>query len=576
MNHGSLTAPSTSERTDAHRSPPRWRSGLSRNLDWLLLLALGLTIYVSRVGALTIRGEETRRVSITREMLEHHNVFVQTEQDEVFAERPPLCNWIIACGILISGSDSVVPARLFSAFATIATSLLLYAYGRSVMSRVGALAAATGYLTMGQIMQLGGMAENEAVMTLTFSAGLLLWEWGYRQRWPASRTWCLAYGCIALATLTKGLQGPVYFVGGVSLFLVLKNDVKFAATRAHVVAVCLFLLIIGLWQVPYLWYVGPHLAWETWTSEILKKTELLGPGKLVAHLATFPLVLLGGMLPWSWLLVAFADRRFRASLDPRRRSVAMFCLCAWIVAFPTVWFACGGRVRYLMPLFPMVAVLIAIVIDEACHAAKATWLGRAWNASLRLSAVAGLAVAVFATTLTVLPVSFYSAPNRFHLFVYAAAAAVGAVVLWRSCATSSERTTRVAIMSVASVLGLSYVLPYMDMKVAMSCDAASQMHAITAQLPENAEMVSLGEVDHVFRYHFKRPIHKLATHGEAPTEYFCFDDWSRAQLDLNFPWETVGEVCCDRNVDTHERYVIVGRRLPPSQARCPDEKTSWR
>jgi hypothetical protein len=116
----------------------------------------------------------------------------------------------------------------------------------------------------------------------------------------------------------------------------------------------------------------------------------------------------------------------------------------------------------------------------------------------------------------------------------------------------------------------------MDMKVAMSCDAVTQMHAITAQLPENAEMVSLGGVDHVFRYHFKRPIHKLATRGEVPSEYFCFDDWSRAQLDLSFPWETVGEVCCDRNVDTHERYVIVGRRLPPSQARCPDEKTSWR
>ena len=55
----------------------------------------------------------------------------------------------------------------------------------------------------------------------------------------------------ALAALTKGPQGPIYFVGSTWLFLLI-FDRKYLLRRGHLLGIVAFAAIIAAWQLPFL------------------------------------------------------------------------------------------------------------------------------------------------------------------------------------------------------------------------------------------------------------------------------------------------------------------------------------
>src|SRR5487761_134999 len=215
------------------------------NVRWVepqaLLLALVVgAIFFTRLGDLTLRGEETRRARVALEMLESGDWIVPREQGRLFPDRPPLGNWLIALSMLATGSTGAVAIRLPTALATLATSLLVYGYTRGFLGRNAALAAGLAYATSGQILQLGMLAETEATLTLLVGASLLSWHMGYLRGWPSALTWILGYGFAGLAALAKGPQGPIYFVGAVVLYLVGRRDWRFLFSGRHLVGAAVF------------------------------------------------------------------------------------------------------------------------------------------------------------------------------------------------------------------------------------------------------------------------------------------------------------------------------------------------
>src|SRR5579871_5349178 len=65
-------------------------------LEFALLLALVVAAFFSRMTALSVRGEESRRGLIAREMLESGDWIVPRCQGVPLFSRPPLQNWLIA------------------------------------------------------------------------------------------------------------------------------------------------------------------------------------------------------------------------------------------------------------------------------------------------------------------------------------------------------------------------------------------------------------------------------------------------------------------------------------------------
>src|SRR5689334_18490941 len=101
-----------------------------REPELLLLVLLVVGVYFSRFDEPSLRGEETRWAGCAREHLMTGDWIVARQQGLVHPDRPPLVNWLIAGCMLVLGTDSILAVRLPSMLSTLATVVLIYAYGR--------------------------------------------------------------------------------------------------------------------------------------------------------------------------------------------------------------------------------------------------------------------------------------------------------------------------------------------------------------------------------------------------------------------------------------------------------------
>ena len=182
------------------------------------MLLTGL-IYGSRLGETPPSGEEPRRGQVAREMISSGDWIVPRQQGLPFLSRPPVQNWAIALVSLLWGKIDAVAIRLPSVAAILLTVTLIYAYGRSFLSRLGAMCAMLAFPTMGLVLQFGWLGETEALYTFVVAGSLIVWRWADAAGKSPLWGWCGGYGLAALGMLTKGPQAPAYFIGGVAIFL---------------------------------------------------------------------------------------------------------------------------------------------------------------------------------------------------------------------------------------------------------------------------------------------------------------------------------------------------------------------
>lgn len=485
-----------------------WTRCFERELGWLLILVLAL--YATRLTDLSIRGEESRRGRIAWEMVHSGDWLIPRVQGVPRLSRPPMQYWLIALVGEWRGRVDAVAVRLPSVLATLLTVLLIYGYGRCWMSRTGAFAAGAMYATFAQVLQLGRLGETEALFTCLLSAALLVWHAGVLLRWNHWLLWTVAYALAACATLTKGPQAPVYFVGGIGLFLVLSRNWRWAVSWSHAAGIALFLVIVGAWQIPFSIALGQQKVSYVYLSEVAKRFENTQWATVISHLTLFPIEVVAGCLfPWSLLLLAYTRKEFRSHINTARLPLLFLSGCI-VIAFPSVWIPPAARSRYFMPLFPCFALLCGYVIEQAARTSFAgipRWLGR-----------------------------FLTRPQR-----------------------------HVAVL--ACLIGGMYVGPIMSYQVANSRDAAADVERVKQLLPNPNELASFGVVHHLFTYHFDDQV----THHKWPTaaaeispeiEYFCIDAVNAKHKPLPFAWSEVARVNCDRNQRPRpECEVIIGRMI---------------
>ncbi len=535
---------------------------------WLLIL-VAIAVNFVRLPDLTIRGEESRRARVAYEMLDTGDWIVPRQQGLPYYSRPPLGSWLIALSAMAWGEFDAWSVRFPAALATLLTSVLIYGYSRRFVSPAGALAAGAAFLTMIQVMELGRMAETEATLTVLVTASLLLWHWGYAGGWSRWLTWSTGYGFAALAGLAKGPQGPVYFVAVTVVFLLLRKDWRFLISGGHALGLAVFAMVIGVWQVPYYlatdWASVPLI----WGQNAAIRYGNSGVLPLVVHLLTYPLEIVGATLPWSIMTVVFLHRGFRQSLGTAQQYVA-FVVVALLVTFPSCWFAIEARTRYFMPLFPCVAILVGVVIDRSVtvlsrEAESWTWHWYRFVGLFGLGAAAGATVLGIATLFGLGGRSALSQPVGFAIayMIIGCLVAVGLLWLrrehqyWRHCAS---------IVVVAGFLALTFGGVRINELVRKSVPSAAEVEQIAAALPEDARLVSLGKVHHLFAYHYQDTIPLVVwppTSGSAPDfEYFCVDKNANVPFELPFVWEEIGTVNCDRRLEQNPgMQVVVGRRL---------------
>jgi len=545
---------------------------------WLLLLLL-TGMYLTNLDGITIRGEESRRGRIAWEMLHSGNWYVPTMQDRPVFYRPPLQNALIASVATWHGKVDAWSLRIPSVIAILLTVIIIYGYGRSFLSRLGAFAAALGFASMGQVLELGRLGETEAVFTLFVAGSLLTWRWCFNRQASPWLMWTASYALAAAATLTKGPQAPMYFVGGVWLFLIVTRRWRMLFTLPHLAGIAVALSTLALWQVPYAMQLGLATSFRVYVGDVASRFGDMKAMTVIKHLISFPLeIVFGSLLPWSILLLCYANRRFREDLGRLRDNVLFLTVCA-AISFPSVWIPATASLRYYMPMFPIFACLAGIAIERiAAYAPQEVW-PRLFNRYQRTLALVAIGAGVVVLGMAVgLPNLDWSQPIPFAAG-YCAACAVLAFIGWRAAQQFSSRGIMIGMTTTACFLGLTYstVLVYVRQKISENAPAA--IAQLRDQLPADQPLVSFGPAHHLFLLLYGEPVRQLRLDNpseldQVGTDYFCFWVWSGGvkPADIPFEWEQVAAISCDRNkksnpVDT----VIVGRRIRSTQlASRPD------
>ncbi len=365
-------------------------SRVARKGEWPFLAGLalmGLVLFFYRLGAPGLMDpDEGRYAEIAREIFLLHDWLMPHLNLFPYLEKPPLVYWLTALSFKALGANELA-ARLPSAASALGGLFLAYWLGRSLwgpaLGFLGAtvLATCSGYVVLGRLLTLD--MTFSLLLNLAIALGYLALSRERRELWP----W--AYGALGLAVLAKGpvalvLAGLIWGIW--VLFLSPRpqpSPLKGEGVKVRVISRLRLLyqpwgwLILAVLVLPWFAYVQWRFP-DYFRFFILEHHfgRFLTPAIHPEPFYYFGPVLLGLLLPWSWLLPWVLFSR-GAGRDPDRTF-----LLVW-AAVVLIFFSLsrGKLAPYILPALLPLALIVGEGLGSLSESVR-TW---AADPGLRIS-----------------------------------------------------------------------------------------------------------------------------------------------------------------------------------------------
>jgi 4-amino-4-deoxy-L-arabinose transferase-like glycosyltransferase len=317
------------------------------------------------------KWEEPRRCLVTHEMVHRGDYVVPRIYGTVYRNKPPLQHWLIA---MFSGFDTrrvgAPAARAASLVALLAIALGLWRLGLGEDGPDPLPAVA--FLTMAIVIQYGRAGEIDMPFAAFVFGAIACFEAGRRRGSPALQ-WVGSQALVGLGLLAKWIA-PVFFYPPILL--------EAWRERRRWPVMAAGLLVMGLvvlsWLVPYSRQASAADLWEHFSHDTVSRAVPAGATDLLRHVARYPFVVLGVMLPWS-LAILGGPAAWRA---PRGNPWLRLCRAAATWGAAVFLLTPAGLGRYLIPVLPCAAVVLAAMLRR-----MRPWVTRALLAIGLLSAV---------------------------------------------------------------------------------------------------------------------------------------------------------------------------------------------
>lgn len=358
----------------------------------LLTGIFGLLFFL-RLGAVgAVDYDEAVYAEVSRGMYLNGQYLDPVQGNEPFYEKPPLLYWTQVLGYHVFGVGEW-GLRFFNALAGVLTVLLVYLLARRPLGEEVAFLAAWILGSSLQMLVISRLALTDGLLTLwlTATVGSLHRALEHvREGSGRGAGWffaaCLSAG---LAMLTKGAIGFLLPAGAVFFFLLQTR--RFGVLRKVSWLLPGMVLLFG---VGFSWYLAlgfTHPEGFTFMRELFLQHHvgrftqpMQGHGGPVYY---YLLVILGGFLPWSPLLVvALCTGEFR------RHSLLQ--LFSWFALLTLVFFSIAATKlpNYITPCLPACALLVASAAQRGSRPGL-------WNAMTRVTAGLFLLVGVLVAAL---------------------------------------------------------------------------------------------------------------------------------------------------------------------------------
>jgi 4-amino-4-deoxy-L-arabinose transferase-like glycosyltransferase len=392
--------------------------------------------------------DEGRYAEIPREMVASGDWVTPRLDGVKYFEKPPLGYWVVAASIELLG-PSEWSLRTAPALFGLGGVLLTYATARRLYGRTVGAAAAIVLGSCAFYAALARFLNIDIAVSVLMSATLCAFLLAAREPPGARRRWLFygVYAGAALATLTKGLIGFLLPGAVMLIWLLLCQQWRRLRPLHLPTGLLLFLAIAAPWHLLVAarnpgwarFYFGDQ-QWSRFTTTAL--------GRFHPWYYFIP-ILLGGLFPWIGFLGAGIRAGLRGGWAARRENADRWFWVIWAV-FIFIFFSASDSklATYILPVFPPLAVLFALVVAPA-------WQANA-IAPIR-GAVRGFAACSVLIALAIL--AAITIPERFRLdasriedmrlsaFVLAAVLAGGAAASLWAVARADGRAALAAILA---------------------------------------------------------------------------------------------------------------------------------
>jgi hypothetical protein len=247
-----------------------------------------------------------------------------------------------------------------------------------------------------------------------------------------------------------------------------------------------------------------------------------------------------------------------------------------------------------MPIYPLVAVLIGLVIERCALAQLGSYPRRAWHQFQlvwgMIIGAGGLLVGIASLLVGNQATRFYQ-PRWFGI-AFGIITTSAVAIIWSNYRRATHVRYLIVVGTIAIVAGISAAGLLVNVRKARWIDPTAGVGQIRDQLPPGERLVSFSPIEHRFAYYFCDRITELdwpRKIDELPPNlnYFCFKRTPGDTADcrasgrgrtvfktpgtLPFAWQEIKSICVERQVyDDSPRVVVLGRVVRPIRSAISD------
>jgi 4-amino-4-deoxy-L-arabinose transferase-like glycosyltransferase len=373
---------------------------INNKKSWMFDL-LGLAILLGFFYALWIGShplftpDEGRYSEVAREMVVSGDYVTPRLNGVAFLDKPALYYWLQASAIKMFGLTEGA-LRFWPALLGILSMLVTYMTGRLLFSRRAGLMSAIILATSPLYYGGAHYANLDLEVASLVADSLLCFIAAMEGSLPQlkNRLLLAAYTFAGLAALTKGLIGIAFPAMIIGAWILLLNRWNILTKMRLFTGLLIFVLIAAPWYVLVQQANPEFLHFFFVTQQVSRFLTTQDFNSKAAVWFYLPVVLLG-FFPWTVFLVQALAQKCRQVWQDRQQNAAQLYLLLWfVIVFVFFSIPRSKTVGYILPIFPVMALLVGSYLDSAWDNAKAKGMRAASMAFMFFGALLSVAFIV--------------------------------------------------------------------------------------------------------------------------------------------------------------------------------------
>lgn len=512
----------------------------------LLLPALFINLDIK-----SFTEDESLRALVALEMIYSDNFITPTLNGSDYYNKPPLWNWILAAAFMLTGEPGEGVARSMTVLSLLAYALLVYLSFRRYFSERTGFIAALAVITCGRFLFWDSMLAliDTFYSLVVFLQWIVIYEWGRKQKYLTLML--LSYLLTATGVMLKGLPSLAFQAISLLVFFIDQRKFSILFSWKHLTGILLLFSVLGTYYYHY-YQLNPELlqAWGTLYNQSAMRTPLnTGLWDTVKHLFTFPVYHIYQFLPWTLLLILFADRKNRVQFF--QHPFSRFALLMGAANLVIYWVSPQVYPRYLLMFLPLLfGPLLYRYNKDKIN--KGIWVNR-----VEIVFLAGMII------LTILPIAAYiekdiAIVNHWPSITWVSVLLLGAVTLAYISFPWYRLHSLIIFLLIARISFNLLVLPVRTFHDKATLNRKTTIEAAEA-VPDSASVfiykrINQEATSYTNSFYFTRKLGKIVTEDSAINTrkgLYIVDPFT-------YPEATLADTLAKYRVRHQKRYFFVG------------------